>query len=161
MFEALRKYGYVFMLILMGLVMLCLVSDEYVDSQQFVKQPTTSTYMVVIVDDFDWDDDDDEVVINTFVEQKVWASFPTLEAIGRKSAGNKCSQALLRGQVRRYSPRNNLSDSHNYTLLSIMKSGVDLFHATFFVLTTSFFKPFITPERGLKWGRVPFFQINL
>ena len=149
------------MLILMGLVMLCLVSDEYVDSQQFVKQPTTSTYMVVIVDDFDWDDDDDEVVINTFVEQKVWASFPTLEAIGRKSAGNKCSQALLRGQVRRYSPRNNLSDSHNYTLLSIMKSGVDLFHATFFVLTTSFFKPFITPERGLKWGRVPFFQINL
>jgi hypothetical protein len=138
MFEALRKYGSVFMLVLMGMVMMCLVADEYGDSQQFVIQTATSTGIAVVADDFDLDDDDnDESVTITFVENKAWTSIPTLETIGQKTEGSKCSQALLRGQVRRYSPRNDLSDSYNYTPLSITKSGVDLFHATFFVSSTT------------------------
>lgn len=138
MFEALRKYSSVFMLVLMGMVMVCLVADEYGDSQQLLTQTASSTCMAVVADDFDLDDDDDDEAVNiSFVENKAWASIPTLETIGQKAEGSKCSQALLRGQVRRYSPRNNLSDSHNYTLLSIIKSGVDLFHATFFVPYTS------------------------
>ena len=120
------------MLVLMGMVMVCLVADEYGDSQQLVKQAATSTCMTVLADDFDLDDDDDEIVNISFVENKACTSVPALETIGQKTEGSKCSQALLRGQVRRYSPRNNLSDSHNYTLLSIMKSGVESFHATFF-----------------------------
>ncbi len=138
MFEVLRKYGSVFMLVLMSMVMVCLVADEYGDPQQLLIQTASSTCMAVVADDFDLDDDDDEAVNISFVENKAWASIPTLETIGQKTEGGKCSQALLRGQVRRYSPRNNFSDSHNYTLLSIMKSGVDLFHATFFVPYTSF-----------------------
>lgn len=138
MFEALRKYGSVFMLVLMSMVMVCLVADEYGDSQQLVTQTATSTCMTVLVDDFDLDDDDDEIVNISFAENNAWASIPTLKTVGQKTEGSKCSQALLRGQVRRYSPRNNLSDSHNYTLLSIMKSGVESFHATFFVPYTSF-----------------------
>ena len=138
MFEALRKYGSVFMLILMGIVMVCLIADEYGDPQQLVTQTATSTGMAVVADDFDLDDDDnDEVVPLTFVENKTWTSIPMLETIGQKAEGSKCSQALLRGQVRRYSPRNNLPYSHNYIISENTKSGVDLFHTTFFVLFIS------------------------
>ena len=135
MFEALRKYSSVFMLALMGLVMMCLVADEYIDTQQFANHTTISTCMAAIVEDFDLDDDDEDAAVTyTFVDDKARASIPTLETIGPKTGGSKCSQSLLRGQARRYSPRNNLSDSHNYVILSNTESGVDLFHATFFVL---------------------------
>lgn len=120
------------MLVLMSMVLVCLVADEYGDPQQLLIQTASSTCTAVVADDLDLDDDDDDVVNISFVENKAWASIPTLETIGQKTEGSKCSQALLRGQVRRYSPRNNLSDSYNYTLLSIMKSGVESFHATFF-----------------------------
>ena len=147
MFEALRKYGSVLMLVLMGLVMLCLVADEYGDPQQLVTQTASSSCMAVVADDFDLDDDDDDdVVTHTFVEDKARASIPMLETTSQKTEGSKCSQALLRGQVRRYSPRNNLPYSHNYAFLKNTKSGVDLFHATFFILNTSFLHH---PERGL------------
>ena len=134
------------MLILMGMVMVCLVADEYGDSQQLVKQTATSTCMTVLADDFDLDDDDDDVVNISFVENKAWASIPTLETIGQKAGGSKCSQALLRGQVRRYSPRNNLPYSHNYAFLKNTKSGVDLFHATFFVLSPTLLTKFLNNE---------------
>ena len=148
MFEALRKYSSVFMLVLMGIVIVCLVADEYGDPQQLLIQTASSTCTAVVADDFDLDDDDDEVVNISFVENKAWTSIPTLETIGQKAEGSKCSQALLRGQVRRYSPRNNLSDSHNYTLLSIMKSGVESFHATFFMqFTQLLIKSLISNEK--------------
>ena len=132
----------------MSMVTVCLVADEYGDSQQLLTQTASSTCIVVVADDFDLDDDDDEIVIISFVENKAWTSIPTLETIGQKTEGSKCSQALLRGQVRRYSPRNNLSDSHNYTLLSIMKSGVESFHATFFMqFTQLLIKSLISNEK--------------
>ena len=147
MFEALRKYGSVLMLVLMGLVMVCLVADEYGDPQQLVTQTASSSCMAVVADDFDLDDDDDdEVVTHTFVEDKAWASVPMLETIGQKTERRKCSQALLRGQVRRYSPRNNLPYSHNYAFLKNTKSGVDLFHATFFVLSPTLLTKFLSNE---------------
>ena len=148
MFETLRKYGSVLMLVLMGLVMVCLVADEYGDAQQLVTQTASSSCMAVIADDFDFDDDDDdEVVTHDYVED-IWASIPTLETTSPKTEGSKCSQALLRGQVRRYSPRNNLPYSPKYILLKNIESGVDLFHATFFVPNTSLFLH--NPGRGLR-----------
>ena len=141
------------MLILISIVIVCLVADEYGDPQQLVIQTATSTCTAVVADDFDLDDDDDEAVNISFVENKAWASIPTLETIGQKTEGSKCSQALLRGQVRRYSPRNNLSDSHNYTLLSIMKSGVDLFHATFFMQFISLLTKYLNTNEKIKHHR--------
>ena len=147
MFEVLRKYGSVFMLVLMSMVIVCLVADEYGDPQQLVIQTATSTCMAVVADDFDLDDDDDDEVVNiSFVENKAWASVPMLETIGQKTERRKCSQALLRGQVRRYSPRNNLPYSHNYAFLKNTKSGVDLFHATFFVLSPTLLTKFLNNE---------------
>ena len=137
MFETLRKYGSVLMLLLMGVVFVCLIADEYVDAQQLARQASTSACMSVIADDFDWDEDDDDFVSTSFVEAKTEAAVPMPETIGQKTEGSKCSQALLRGQVRRYSPRNDLPCSHNYVILKTIESGVDLFHATFFVLFTS------------------------
>ena len=122
------------MLVLMGLVLVCLVADEYGEAQRMGKQTAASTCMAVVVDDFDLDDDDDELIHKSFVENKAWASIPMRETIGQKAEGSKCSKALLRGQVRRYSPRKNLRNSHNYVILKNPKSGVDSFLATFFVL---------------------------
>ena len=147
MYEALRKHGSVLMLILMGLVLLCLVADEFGNPQQQVTPTASATRMAVVADDFDLDDDDDEVVVPAFGEDRAWASVPMLETIGQKTAGSKCPQALLRGQVRRYSPRNGLPCSHNYVILKTIQSGVDLFHATFFILN----KPILhNGERGLE-----------
>ena len=152
MFEALRKYGSVFMLVLMSMVMVCLVADEYGDSRQLVTQTATSTCMTVLADDFDLDDDDDDEdeICNHFFGNKCSTWIWTVASDVRKLEGSKCPSDLLRGQVRRYSPRNNLSDSHNYTLLSIMKSGVDLFHATFFVPYTSLTQFLHNSERGFE-----------
>lgn len=82
MFEALRKYGSVFILVLMSMVMVCLVADEYGDSPQLLTQTASSTCIVVVADVFDLDDDDDEIVNISFVENKAWTSIPTLETIG-------------------------------------------------------------------------------
>ena len=133
MFETIRKYGSFIMLVLMSMVLVCLVADEYLDAQQLAKQTASSVSMTIVADDFDLDDEDDEdEICNHFFEgndgAKVWAVTNDV----RKLEESKRPSALQRGQVRRYSPRNDLSDSHNYTLLSITKSGVDWFHATFF-----------------------------
>ena len=61
------------MLVLMGMVMVCLVADEYGDPQQLLIQTTSSTCTAVVADDFDLDDDDDEAVNISFVENKAWA----------------------------------------------------------------------------------------
>lgn len=137
MFEAVRKYGSVLMLVLMGLVMVCLVADEYGDSQQLVTQTASSSCMTVVAEDLDLDDDDDEKVVTHSFDENIRASIPMPETSIQKIEGSKCSQALLRGQVRRYSPRNNLPNSHNYVILKNTKSGVDMFHATFFVQFSS------------------------
>ena len=104
--------------------------------------------MTVLADDFDLDDDDDEdEICNHFFGNKCSTWIWVVASDVRKLEGNKSSD-LLRGQVRRYSPRNNLSDSHNYTLLSIMKSGVDLFHAIFFMqFTQLLIKSLISNEK--------------
>jgi hypothetical protein len=118
MFKLSRKYGTFIMFILMGLTFACFVADAYADTQQFALQNTVAANMTVVVDDFDLDeDDDDEVVAKFFGENKGWASLPTLESSGRKTMRSKCPMDLLRGQVRRYSPRNSLSDGHNYVLV--------------------------------------------
>lgn len=135
--DVIRKYSSVLMLILMSLVLVCLVADEYCDMQQLAKQAVATTSMEVIADDFDWDEDDDDKVVTLSSFDDNWSSIPMLETTSQKTEGSKCSQALLRGQVRRYSPRNSLPSSPKNVILKTIESGVDLFHATFFVPHTS------------------------
>lgn len=121
------------MLILMSMVLVCMVADEYGDAQQLVKQTTATSGMEVIADDFDCDEDDEDGMVSVSFDDSKSAAITLPVIAGQKSAKSKCSKALLRGQTRRYSPRNNLPNSLNYVTLSAMKSGVDSFHATFFV----------------------------
>ena len=125
------------MLVLMGWVLVCLIAEEHIDAQHFVKQAAASACMTVVADDLDLDGDDDEVMTEVAANGKPWALVPTLGIIVKKAEKSKCSQALLRGQLRRDSPRNGFAESHNYVILENNKSGVEQFRTTFFVLFTS------------------------
>lgn len=134
MFEALRKYGSILMLVLMGLVLVCLIADEHNDAQYFAKQTAASICVTVVVGDFDLDDDDDDEVISKLsVDDNAWDLITAIEIDGQKTGESKCSQALLRGQVRRYSPRNGLAESHYYVISETVISGGEQFLTTFFV----------------------------
>lgn len=156
MFETLRKYGSVFMLLLASTLFICFAAEEICDVQHWVKQDAHPSCLSFFAEDFDFDEeDDDEIIVKSSMEFDSEVAVPMLETNSPKAIGKKCPKALLRGQVRRYSPRNGLSCSHNYTFLSTMKRGVDLLHATFFVHIIIF----ITEERGpIKRGSRSIFQ---
>ena len=147
MLETLRKYGSVFMLLLVSALSLCLVADEICDSQHLAKQTTASARMSLLAEDLDFDeDDDDEAIIGLFTEAADRLAASLRETNGRKTMKSKSPKALQRGQVRRHSPRNGLPCSHNYTLSSTTESGLDLLHATFFVRNNNLHNG----ERGLE-----------
>lgn len=133
MFKACRKYGSVILLTLMSMVTVCLVVDEVGDSRQLDKQATMLTDFALMVDDIDLDEivDDEVVFIEQILDDNAFAKICATEIAMGKAQEGKCPLALLLGQVRRYSPRSCIADSHNYTHLSITRSGVDLLHATF------------------------------
>ena len=152
MFETFRKYGSVFMLLLVSALSLCLVADEVCKAQHLAKQIVGSANTSLLAEDFDFDEeDDDEAIIGLFTETMDRLAASMRETNGRKTMKSKSPKALQRGQVRRHSPRNGLPCSHNYTLSSNTKSGVDLLHATFFVRNNNLHNG----ERGLKtpWSR--------
>ena len=147
MFETLRKYGSVFMLLLVSALSLCLVADEVCEAQHLAKQIVGSANTSLLAEDFDFDEeDDDEAIIGLFTETMDRLAASMRETNGRKTMKSKSPKALQRGQVRRHSPRNGLPCSHNYTLLSTTESGVDLLHATFFVRNNNLHNG----ERGLE-----------
>ncbi|MBQ7710472.1 MAG: hypothetical protein IJT39_01430 [Bacteroidales bacterium] len=92
--------------------------------------------MVFLMEDLDLDeldDEDSEVAIwKQFSEDNAFANNGATIFQTGKPVEAKCSLALLRGQVRRYSPGNSIADSHNLIHSLDTKSGVDLLHATFF-----------------------------
>ncbi len=133
MFEAIRKYCSVVTLILMSLVLVCFVADEYGDAQLLSNQTYASACMSV-VDDLDLDDDDDDDDdINLFCENGTYEPIQLIDTQCQNTEKNKCSKALLRGQVRRYSPRNDLPNSYNYVILRNTESGAELNRTTFFM----------------------------
>ena len=147
MFETFRKYGSVFMLLLVSALSLCLVADEVCEAQHLAKQIVGSANTSLLAEDFDFDEeDDDEAIIGLFTETMDRLAASMRETNGRKTMKSKSPKALQRGQVRRHSPRNDLPCSHNYTLLSTTKSGVELLHATFFVRNNNHHNG----ERGLE-----------
>lgn len=124
------------MLILMGMVLVCLVADELTDSQHLAKQAAMSANVTIVADDIDFDDfddNDDDVIEEQSLKHQSFATIRNTSSNIKTFRERKCPLSLQRGQVRRYSPRNDLADGNNYTLLTITKSGVDLFHATFFM----------------------------
>ncbi|MCR5066299.1 MAG: hypothetical protein K6A67_11120 [Bacteroidales bacterium] len=133
MLKPLSQYSSVIILVLMGMMMIGFIVDRVNDSHQFAKHTAMPISMSVISDDFDFDDNEDD---EFYEKQCIAGGFIvnnwTTANERKQLAESKCSLSLQRGQVRRYSPRSSLADSHNYTFLSTTISGVDLFHAAFF-----------------------------
>ncbi len=124
MIDFFRKYVSVVALILMGLFLLDLTSTAQEDI--FVMEQTEIlSSMSFDGDEFD-DDEDSAFVLNGPSDglQCRCDLFP-VTTIGEEQNENMCSAALRLGQVRRYAPRKNLADSHNYIVTKNIKDGMD------------------------------------
>ena len=124
MIDFFRKYVSVVALILMGLFLLdltCTVQEDILLMEQTEIQSSTS----FDGDEFD-EDEDSEFLLNGPSEgfQSRCELCPIL-TLGDEQDENLCSTALRLGQVRRYAPRKNVADSHNYIITKNIKDGVD------------------------------------
>ena len=148
MIDFFRKYVSVVALILMGLFLLDLTCTAQEDI--FVMEQTEIlSSMSFDGDEFD-EDVDSEFLLNSPSEgfQSRFELCPIL-TLGAKQDENLCSAALRLGQVRRYAPRKNLADSHNYIITKNIKDGADygsdhLFlsdKSTFFFITKAVSEP--------------------
>ena len=119
-----RKYVSVVALILMGLFLLDLTCTAQEDIFVMEQTEILST-MSFDGDEFD-DDEDSDFVLNGPSDglQCRCELFP-VTTIGEEQNENMCSAALRLGQVRRYAPRKNLADSHNYIIMKNIKDGAD------------------------------------
>lgn len=136
MLTVLRKYGTVVILALTSIVQIGFFIDASRDAQQMDRQVAIPHNMVFLMEDLDLDELDDEdyevAIWKQFSEDNAFANNGATIFQTGKPVEAKCSLALLRGQVRRYSPGNSIADSHNLIHSLDTKSGVDLLHATFF-----------------------------
>ena len=124
MIDFFRKYVSVITLILMGLFLLDLTCTAQEDI--FVMEQTEiQASMSFDGDEFD-EDEDSEFLLNSPSEgfQSRCELCPIL-TLGAKQNENLCSAALRLGQVRRYAPRKNLADSHNYIITKNIRDGAD------------------------------------
>ena len=124
MIDFFRKYVSVVALILMGLFLLDLTSTAQEDLC-FMEQTEILSNMSFDDDGFD-EDEDSEFLLNSPSDglQCRCDLFP-VTTIGEGQNENLCSAALRLGQVRRYAPRKNLADSHNYIITKNIKDGAD------------------------------------
>ena len=124
MIDFFRKYVSVVALILMGLFLLDLTSTAQEDLY-VMEQTEILSNMSFDGDEFD-EDEDSEFLLNSPSEgfQSRCELCPIL-TLGAKQDENLCSAALRLGQVRRYAPRKNLADSHNYIIAKNIKDGAD------------------------------------
>ncbi len=148
MIDFFRKYVSVVALILMGLFLLDLTNTAQEDVI-VMEQTEILSNMSFDGDEFD-EDEDSEFLLNSPPEgfQSRCQLCPIL-TLGDEQDENLCSAALRLGQVRRYAPRKNLADSHNYIIMKNIKDGADygsdhLFlydKSTFFFITKAVSEP--------------------
>ena len=137
MIDFIRKYVSVVALILMGLFLLDLTCTAQED--MFVMEQTEiQSSMSFDGDEFD-DDEDSEFLLNSTSEGSLsqYDLCPVINIVEEQNE-NLCSAALRLGQVRRYAPRKNLADSHNYIITKNMKDGADFGSGHLFLSHNSF-----------------------
>ena len=124
MIDFFRKYVSVVVLILMGLFLLDLTCTAQEDI--FVMEQTEIlSSMSFDGDEFDEDEDSDFVLNGPSDGLQCRCVFCPVTSLGEEQNENMCSAALRLGQVRRYAPRKNLADSHNYIITRNIKDGAD------------------------------------
>ena len=137
MIDFFRKYVSVVALILMGLFLLDLTCTDQEDL--YVMEQTEILSNMSFDDDVFDDDEDSDFVLNGPSEAlQCRCDFCPVTSIGEEQNENLCSAALRLGQVRRYAPRKNLADSHNYIITKNIKDGADFGSDHLFLSHNSF-----------------------
>ena len=156
MIDFFRKYVSVVVLILMGLFLLDLTNTAKEDVI-IMEQTEILSNMSFDGDEFD-DDEDSEFLLNNPSEGlQCRCDFCPVTSLGEEQNENLCSAALRLGQVRRYAPRKNLADSHNYVITKNIKDGADygsdhLFlsdKSNFFFITKAVSEPSLAAFKNL------------
>ena len=157
MIDFFRKYVSVVALILMGLFLLDLTFTDQEDLY-VMEQTEIQSSMSFDGDEFD-EDEDSEFLLNSPSEGfQCRCDFFPVTSLGEEQNKNMCSAALRLGQVRRYAPRKNLADSHNYIITKNIKDGADfgsnhLFlsdKSTFFFITKAVSEPSLAAFTNLR-----------
>ncbi len=124
MIDFFRKYVSVVALILMGLFLLDLTFTDQEDLC-VMEQTEIQSSMSFDGDEFDDDEDSDFVLNGPSDGLQCRCDLFPVTTIGEEQNENMCSAALRLGQVRRYAPRKNLADSHNYIITKNIKDGAN------------------------------------
>ena len=124
MINLFRKYVSVVALILMGLFLLDLTFTDQ-DDLYVMEQTEIQSSMSFDGDEFDDDEDSDFVLNGPSDGLQCRCDLFPVTTIGEEQNENMCSAALRLGQVRRYAPRKNLADSHNYIITKNIKDGAN------------------------------------
>ena len=137
MIDFFRKYVSVVALILMGLFLLDLTNTAQEDLY-IMEQTEILSNMSFDGDEFD-EDEDSEFLLNSPSDGlQCQCDFGPVASLGEEQNENLCSAALRLGQVRRYAPRKNLADSHNYIVTKNIKDGADFGSNHLFLSHNSF-----------------------
>ena len=137
MIDFFRKYVSVVALILMGLFLLDLTCTDQEDLY-VMEQTEIQSSMSFDSDEFDDDEDSDFVLNGSSDCLQCQCDFGLVASLGEEQNENLCSAALRLGQVRRYAPRKNLADSHNYIITKNIKDGADFGSDHLFLSHNSF-----------------------
>ena len=137
MIDFFRKYVSVVALILMGLFLLDLTFTDQEDLY-VMEQTEIQSSMSFDGDEFDDDEDSDFVLNGPSDGLQCRCDLFPVTTIGEEQNENMCSAALRLGQVRRYAPRKNLADSHNYIITKNIEDGADYGSDRLFLSHNSF-----------------------
>ena len=124
MIDFFRKYVSVVALILMGLFLLDLTNTAQEDLY-IMEQTEILSNMSFDGDEFDEDEDSEFLLNGPSDGLQCRCELCPILTLGKEQNENLCSTALRLGQVRRYAPRKNLADSHNYIITKNIKDGAD------------------------------------
>ena len=106
----------------MGLFLLDLT---FTDQEDLYVMEQTEILSNLSFDGDEFDEDEDSVFVLDGSSDGIQSrcDFFPVTTIGEEQNENMCSAALRLGQVRRYAPRKNLADTHNYIITKNIKDG--------------------------------------
>ena len=124
MIDFFRKYVSVVALILMGLLLLDVTTTTQED-MYVMEQTEILSSISFDGDEFDEDEDSEFLLNGPSDGLQCRCELCPILTLGKEQNENLCSTALRLGQVRRYAPRKNLADSHNYIITKNKRDGAN------------------------------------
>ena len=137
MIDFFRKYVSVVALILMGLLLLDVTTTTQED-MYVMEQTEILSSISFDGDEFDEDEDSEFLLDGPSDGLQCRCELCPILTLGKEQNVNLCSTALRLGQVRRYAPRKNLADSHNYIITKNIEDGADFGSNHLFLSHNSF-----------------------